>query len=120
MWKKPRSCQPQDMIYPDRCMLKWQGMLLSDHNERMRQDEILELCETTVRYHSEAEYEVWDRLIQKSKQESLPITLEILRPNEPKLQVTGIIESFKKSTLTLLTPEGPMVISRHQVDDVSQ
>ena len=118
MWKKPRSCLPQDMIYPDRCMMKWQGMLLSDHNERMRQDEILDLCETMVRYHSEAEYEAWDRLIQKSKYESLPITFEIIRDNEPRLQVSGIIESFKKNTLTLLTKNGRMVIYRHEVDDV--
>lgn len=107
------------MIYPDRCMLKWQGMLLSDHNERMRADQIRETCEKEPRYHTEADYETWDQLIQKSKRDGQAITLLISRPNEPEFSVTGVIQSVKSNRLTLLTGQGLMIISRHEVEGVS-
>ncbi len=118
MWKKPRSCKPQDMIYPDRCMLKWQGMLLSDHNERMRLEQVLEIYETKAIYHTEAEYEMWDRLILRSKREGMPITLRIRPLNEPPVSVTGVVQSIKPTKLALLTEQGSLNISRHEVDDV--
>lgn len=33
-WKEPRDYDPRKMLYPDRKMLKYQGMLLSDHREQ--------------------------------------------------------------------------------------
>ena len=37
MMKKIRGYKKSDMLYPDRCMLKWRGMLLSDHTELMKE-----------------------------------------------------------------------------------
>lgn len=34
--KEIRGYRKEEMLYPDRCMLKWQGMLLSDHTELMK------------------------------------------------------------------------------------
>jgi hypothetical protein len=33
--KEIRGYKKEDMLYPDRCMMKWQGMLLSDHKEAL-------------------------------------------------------------------------------------
>jgi len=37
-WEKPRDYDRKNMLYPDRKMLKYQGMLLSDHSERIKDD----------------------------------------------------------------------------------
>lgn len=118
MWKKPRYVRPEDMIYPDRCMLKWQGMLLSDHNERIRFDQIQETCLKEEKYHTEAEYEDWDQLIARSRAMKSPITLVVSRPNEPQFSITGIVHSSKGSRLSLWTDNGEIVIERHEVDDI--
>ena len=39
MMKEIRGYKKEEMLYPDRCMLKWQGMLLSDHTEKMKDDQ---------------------------------------------------------------------------------
>ncbi|KAF5054419.1 hypothetical protein [Proteiniclasticum sp. QWL-01] len=118
MWKKPRTCRPQDRIYPDRCMLKWQGMLLSDHNERIRLDQLQEACEKPARYHTEAEREDWDVLIARSKTEGLPLTLIISRPNEPEMTRQGIVQLIRPTRLVLMTEQGPLTVARHEIDGV--
>lgn len=37
-WASPRDYDRKNMLYPDRKMLKYQGMLLSDHSERIKDD----------------------------------------------------------------------------------
>ena len=37
--KPIRGYRKEEMLYPDRCMLKWRGMLLSDHSEMMADQE---------------------------------------------------------------------------------
>lgn len=36
-FKEIRGYKKEDMLYPDRCMMKWQGMLLSDHTEALKE-----------------------------------------------------------------------------------
>lgn len=120
MWKKPRYVKPKDMIYPDRCMLKWQGMILSDHNERMRFEQIQEQCLKEEKYHTEAEYEVWDQLILKSKRTKSLITILVSRPNEPQFTVTGVVLSSRGAQLRLWTDNGEIIIERHQVDGIAE
>ena len=36
--KEIRGYNKSEMLYPDRGMLKWRGMLLSDHSERMKHE----------------------------------------------------------------------------------
>lgn len=38
-WEEPRGYDKKEMLYPDRKMLKYQGMLLADHSERIKDDE---------------------------------------------------------------------------------
>ena len=120
MWKKPRYVKPEDMIYPDRCMLKWQGMLLSDHNERMRSERIQETCLKEEKYHTEAEYEDWDGLILKSKQTKSPITILVSRPNEPQFTVVGVILFSRGPKLRIWTESGEIMIERHEVDGIAE
>lgn len=64
-WEKPRNCKTEDRLYPDRCMLKWQGFLLSDHNEVMDYERtVLEqaMCEVA----NEARRESWDREVYQA------------------------------------------------------
>lgn len=66
-WEKPRGYKTQDMLYPDRCMLKWQGFLLSDHNEVM--DFERELHEQVlVQEAGEQKREGWNRLVLQAVQ----------------------------------------------------
>lgn len=108
------------MIYPDRCMLKWQGMLLSDHNERMKLDQILEVCEKPARYHTEAEYEAWDRMIRRSWQEAKPLQLLIARPGEPEFSITGTVRTIRQGKIHFLTDSGLMILLRHEIDGVDE
>lgn len=108
------------MIYPDRCMLKWQGMLLSDHNERMKLDSLLETCEKPARYHTEADYEAWDQLIRRSKNEGRFITLVAARPNEPESRLTGIVQTLRGGRIHLLTDNGLVILARHEIDEVEE
>ncbi len=119
MWKKPRAVRPEDFIYPDRCMLKWQGMLLSDHNERMRFDQIQEAAEKEERYHTEAELEDWDDLIMQSKKLNREITILVSRPNEPEFRVTGTVRSIRAGKLHIQTEGGECILFRHEVDGIS-
>lgn len=49
-------------------MLKWQGMLLSDHNERIRQDELMEAHYKRRRTPASDELALWDELLRWSKE----------------------------------------------------
>lgn len=119
MWKKPRSVKQEDYIYPDRCMLKWQGMLLSDHSECMRFEQIQEETEKEERYHTEAELEDWDDLIMASKIQAREITILVSRPNEPEFRLTGRVRSLRGDKLHIMTEDGECVLSRHEVEGVT-
>ncbi len=118
MWKKPRYIRPEEQIYPDRCMLKWQGMLLSDHNERIRFDLIQEKTIPEEKYHTEAELDDWDALIMQSRQSRREITIHVTRPNEPPFQITGTVQAIRGSRLHILTGEGECIIMRHEVEEI--
>ncbi len=38
-FKEIRGYKKEEMLYPDRCMVKWQGMMLSDHSEAINDAE---------------------------------------------------------------------------------
>lgn len=120
MWKKPRFCRVQDMIYPDRCMLKWQGMLLSDHNERIHIDAQAEFAEREDRFHTEAQYEDWDSLIEESRRSHLPLTLLVARPGEREFMVRGVIRSIRKNRLCVLTDQGEIFLERHEIGGIEE
>lgn len=120
MWKKPRFCRIQDMIYPDRCMLKWQGMLLSDHNERIRSDETAEAVETDARHHTEAEYETWDRLIEESRVSGRMLIIRVARPGEGGFTVRGRILGVQRGHLCIAAEQGEILIAHHEVEEIKQ
>lgn len=102
MWKKPRSCAPEDQLYPDRGMLKWQGMLLSDHNERIRLDAIAKALYTPEGDQAtEEERDHWDRMIRLALQEKRKIHL-LVAPVEGKPGwVSGYLKRLVQSCLYL-------------------
>lgn len=95
---QPRSYKKNEMLYPDRCMLKYHGFLLSDHDEALRED----------RKEAYGYEEHWDELIKDSLIHSLPI---IITTSEDTL--VGPILSLKDESF-LLKVEGDFHVIRRE------
>ncbi len=117
-WKKPRGYRREDMLYPDRCMLKWQGMLLSDHNERMFADQTAESTMREEITFSEQELEQWDGLLQKSRQENIKLRFRINHVNEQPYFLIGEVQCIKGRGIHILQGEDRRVIQRYEVDEI--
>lgn len=70
-WEKPRTISVSDMLYPDRCMIKWHGFILSDHNEVMAFEQAV--LEAAADNSGSNDPEQWDRLLRKSLEENQAI-----------------------------------------------
>lgn len=64
-FRPPRSYKKNEMLYPDRCMLKYHGFLLSDHDEAMREDR-----EESFGYRDH-----WDQWIKESLRYDRPLRI---------------------------------------------
>lgn len=95
---QPRSYKKNEMLYPDRCMLKYHGFLLSDHDEALRDD----------RGEAYGYEEEWDRLIKESLQYSLPL---IITTSDDSF--VGPILSIKDESF-LLKVEGDFHVIRRE------
>ncbi|WP_459129795.1 hypothetical protein [Guggenheimella bovis] len=62
-WKSPRDVKVGEWLYPDRGMLKWQGYLLSEHNEAIFYEAWEELNAPSFYDVSEEEKESWNDLL---------------------------------------------------------
>ncbi len=82
-WKKPRDFKVEDMLYADRCMLKWHGMLLSDHNERISSDEAAENLMMEAINFSQDELESWDNTINEAIAQKKKIKILIKKEGKP-------------------------------------
>lgn len=98
-WAKVRGFKTEDMLYPDRCMLKWQGFLLSDHNEVMDLERAM-LAEVLAEEANEGKRESWDRKVQQAWQDRqcLRITYRTLFGQET---VQGILHAVEADHLVL-------------------
>ncbi|OMP66168.1 YolD-like family protein [Domibacillus epiphyticus] len=52
------------MLYPDRKMLKWQGMMLAEHNEQIK-EEAKKIVKKEI-FFDEQQHEEFDRIVQAS------------------------------------------------------
>ncbi len=119
-WKKPRGYRKEDMLYPDRCMLKWQGMLLSDHTERMFEDRAAESVQKEAVTFSEQELEQWDALLQKSMMENCQLRFRINRVNELPYFVIGRVQCIKGRNIHILEGKSPSLIQGFEVDEITE
>lgn len=114
-WKKPRGFNLQDMLYPDRCMLKWQGFLLSDHNEVMDYERTV-LDQVIREEANEAKRESWDHKVHEAwaQQRRLEITHRTLNGQET---VQGVVFTLEADHLVFGT--GRQHIAFENIVDIS-
>lgn len=119
-WKEPRSCRYEDMLYEDRRMLKWQGMLLSDHNERMYDDVLAERTERDPIYIDEEENERWDHLISESLFSGKYLKIVSARPGEEEKTRFGIIKKVKKNMMILSDNGYDSIIEKWEIRSINE
>lgn len=73
-FEKPRSIPVSEMLYPDRGMLKWQGFILSDHNEVMDFERAVRAAAIE---DPAQDPEVWNRLLQRSQETGTRLHLRV-------------------------------------------
>ncbi|PKK39273.1 hypothetical protein ABB02_01505 [Clostridiaceae bacterium JG1575] len=113
-WKKPRSVPLKDQLYADRCMLKWQGMLLSDHNERIDYEKDWERQRRKAEEGARRwDLDRWDELILDSLQEKT-ILCFVLEAEEGAI-VCGSVLRLEGQALWLKTDRGPRKVLKQQV-----
>lgn len=117
-WKKPRGYNKDEMLYPDRCMMKWQGMILSDHNERIEEDKVSESLEKEKSYLSEQELEEWDILLRKSQFEKVTLRFRINHLGEEYFHIIGNVEKIKGKNLYVNENGLIRVIHKTEIDEI--
>ncbi len=108
-WPKPRGYDPNAMLYPDRRMLKWQGMLLSDHTETILADQAAKSLRREAAVFDEQELARWDEILQASIANELPIRLTIDQPGKPLSSIIGIALKVDENGVCLMTERGKEV-----------
>ncbi|OAH57094.1 MULTISPECIES: YolD-like family protein [Bacillaceae] len=78
------------MLYNDRKMLKWKGMLLSEHVEMIKMDE----TEKPPLFLDEQAAEEFNRMVSESYHLSKPIFIEVNTFGLPYIEATGIVQSL--------------------------
>jgi hypothetical protein len=78
------------MLYNDWKMLKWQGMLLSEHAEMMKMEE----TEKPPLFLDEQTAEAFNRMVNESYHQSKPIFIEVNTFGLPYIEATGIVKSL--------------------------
>ncbi|MEA4812909.1 MAG: hypothetical protein VB108_10110 [Anaerolineaceae bacterium] len=102
-WPEPRDYDHQNMLYPDRKMLKWQGMLLSDHRDVMNNEALaLSLVRDTVDL-DEQTLEEFDMLCKMAFLSHSIVKMIVDQPKKPLIQVTGKIIALMPDSISLDT-----------------
>lgn len=73
-FEKPRSIPVADWLYPDRGMIKWQGFILSDHNEVMDFERAVRAAAVE---EPPVDPEAWNRLLWRSLQTGCKLHLRV-------------------------------------------
>ncbi len=91
-------------------MLKWQGMLLSDHTETILADQALKSLRREAAVFDEQELARWDEILQASIANELPIRLATIdQPGKPLSSIIGIALKVAENGVCLMTERGKEV-----------
>lgn len=88
-------------------MLKWQGMLLSDHNERISLDNYYE--ENYLNIVDEYEYkdwESWEIILKSSREEGIKIEVTYFEEVIKIKKIIGIVRELGKLTMVIKDEDG--------------
>lgn len=115
---KPRGYKLEDMIYPDRCMLKWQGFILSDHNEVIEDEKGYDSIMHKVNKKDVQEYEKWDNLLHLSKNKQLEINISFINSYNKLIKTKGILIRYTKENLFFKNEVGIFKINKNLIEDI--
>lgn len=109
-WKKPRNFKIEDMLYTDRCMLKWHGMLLSDHTERITSDKAAEnLMLELIDAYEYVDRSSWDELLKVSRVEKKPLKITVSVDLATKEVYVGIPTGVSGGLINFTTTTGKLI-----------
>lgn len=77
-------------LYPDRGMIKWQGFLLSEHNEQLQQTS----NEAPPLFLDEQALEEMNQLVLESYHLKKPVSIEVNTFGLPYIQGSGVVKSL--------------------------
>ncbi|MFL0364584.1 MULTISPECIES: hypothetical protein [Pseudobacillus] len=95
------------MLYNDRKMMKWRGLLLSEHSEELQKKDILK----EAHYIDEQEKEQFNRIVEESFHLKVPITVRLNTFGRPYFNVIGIVESLVDKNYLHLSGTGKIPIA---------
>ena len=98
---KPRSIPVSVMLYPDRGMLKWQGFILSDHNEVM---DLERAVRAAAIEDLPQEPDVWNRLLRRSLETGIRLHLRV-EAEEGLTERIGYVRAIHPRDFTLTGEE---------------
>ena len=119
-FKPPRSCKVSDMIYPDRCMMKWQGYLLSDHNEAMEEEKGYEDMVISVSRKDPQEYERWNEILLYSLMEKAPVSFEYVDEEHNVKYFKGYVRRYTRDSLILKNDERDLCINKNLILNIQR
>jgi len=113
--KEIRGYKKKDMLYPDRCMLKWRGMLLSDHSEMMLDNNMERTMQKTIIEYDEQEKERFDQIILTSLGTNKQVTFTINKKNTPYYTEQGVVTAIKKNMIFLESNGNTIIIKKGEI-----
>lgn len=117
-FKKPRGYSLVDMVYKDRCMLKWQGFLLSDHNEAMEEEKVSMNLVTERIVKSQMEYDKWNILLMESLKNKTPLNFEYVDESCNIKYFKGVLYRYTKDCLYIRDKEKVITVNKKMFIDI--
>lgn len=111
-FKEPRDCKVSDMIYPDRGMMKWQGFILSDHNEAMDDEKGYDEIVINLRSVDAQEYEKWNFILMKSMKEKVLVNFEYISEEHKVKYFKGMLKRYNRDFLFITDGESFLKINK--------
>lgn len=118
IWPKPRDYKAHDMVYHDRCMLKWQGFILSDHSEIMTEEEQTEPLLREVIKFDEQELEERDYILSQVLNTGITIRITLDIPGSTIKYVSGHVQDIRFDKLVLITTDGILKIKTCDIYEI--
>lgn len=100
------------MLYPDRGMLKWRGLILAEHADLIKEEFKNEKIEKKKRLHEdfdEQEQDIYNRIIYTSFSCQIPVRVEVQTFDEPIFGY-GIVQNLNSFNGRLELEDGSYCI----------
>lgn len=89
------------MLYPDRKLLKWQGLLLTEHREQIKQKLRVEANEAPPLFLDEQAVEEFNQIAAESFHTKRIVKVEVNTFGLPFIEAQGIVSSLDRTSGSL-------------------